>query len=216
MFDRVFRIARVTGFAVIAGMALAGMAPAATLGTFTHNYGSAPGRIDPGGNDLLSRSFVTVNDRSTGRFFDSFDFSSLSYSSITSIALSLQFTRAGPSGSILVPTELWAVRIQGSSSGAFLDDQFAFLSDAGSPQTTTISAATDILLVNAFANSLATKSLAFWFSEFTTGGDNFRLSSATLTVNGVAAVPLPAGGLLLVGALAGLGALRRRKAARAV
>ena len=163
MFDRVFRIARVTGFAVIAGMALAGMAPAATLGTFTHNYGSAPGRIDPGGNDLLSRSFVTVNDRSTGRFFDSFDFSSLSYSSITSIALSLQFTRAGPSGSILVPTELWAVRIQGSSSGAFLDDQFAFLSDAGSPQTTTISAATDILLVNAFANSLAT--VAFRLGE---------------------------------------------------
>ncbi|MCR8725240.1 VPLPA-CTERM sorting domain-containing protein [Frigidibacter sp. ROC022] len=42
------------------------------------------------------------------------------------------------------------------------------------------------------------------------GNDAFTLRSMT-----VASVPLPAGGLLLVGALGGLGALRRRKAKKA-
>jgi hypothetical protein len=216
MFDHVFRAARASGFALIAGLALASTAPAATLGTFTHNYGNDTGQFDPNGNDVLSHGFVTVSDQSSARFNDSFDFSSLSYSSINSLALTLTFSRAGPSFFFVLPTELWAVRIQGSNPAGFLDDQFAFLSDAASPQTTTISAATDNFLVNAFAQSVATQSLAFWFSEFSFGGDNFRLASATLTVDGVAAVPLPAGGLMLMGALAGLGALRRRKAARAV
>jgi hypothetical protein len=189
------------------------MAEAATLGVFTRDYGSAPGRVDPGGNDVLSPGYVTVSDQSTSRFFDSFDFSALSASSIDSLTLTLSFSGAGPSYFLFFPTEIWSVRIQGSTPAAATDDHFTTLSDALSPQTVTLSAATDGGGVNAFAQSLASGQLAFWFSESSLFADAFRLTSASLTVEGTpppAPVPLPAGGLLLLGALGGLAARRRR------
>lgn len=70
------------------------------------------------------------------------------------------------------------------------------------------------MTVNAFAQSVASESFAFWFSEFTPQTDKFKLASAELAVYGTAptTVPLPAGGLMLLGAVGGLTALRRRKA----
>lgn len=194
---------------MLAAALAAPAAEAATLGVFTRDYGSGPGRIDPGGNDVLATGHVTVSDQSTSRFFDSFDFSSLTYSSIDSLTLTLSFSGAGPS---FVPFEAWAVRVQGSNASSSSDDRFAALTDAASPQSVTLTLAADVLGVNAFAHSLATEQLTFWFSEFTPGADSFRLVSASLTVSGTpAAVPLPAAGGLLLGALGGLAVLRRRR-----
>ncbi|MDO9639504.1 MAG: VPLPA-CTERM sorting domain-containing protein [Pseudotabrizicola sp.] len=204
------------GVAVALCAALLSPASAATvqLGSFTHNYGSNPGNVNPGGTDALSGNYVTVSDQSSGRFFDSFNFSALQIgATVESLALTLAFSGAGPNG-LFGLAETWRVRVQGSNSGASFDDYFAVLRDPNSPQTFTLSAATDTGWINAFATSLLTGTLTFWFSEETLGADNFKLTSASLAVYGTPApsvVPLPAGGFLLIGALGGLAALRRRK-----
>jgi len=185
---------------------------AATLGTFTHDYGTGAGQVDPSGTDVVNANSVTVSDQSSGRFSDSFDFSGLAYDSIDSFELTLDFAGAGPS---LFPGEGWAVRVQGSNASAVTDDFFGGLASFLSPQTITISAATDVLLSDAFANSVTTQNFEFWFSEFSGGNDAFTLNSATLTVNGTlpTAVPLPAGLPLMLLGLGGIAALRRRKTA---
>jgi hypothetical protein len=61
-------------------------------------------------------------------------------------------------------------------------------------------------LENAFNNSL-TQTLTLGWDSYDTG----RIGSIQISAS-VAAVPLPAGGLLLIGAIGGLAALRRRKA----
>lgn len=198
--------------AVIAAMLVAAPAHAATLGVFTHDYGRGPGKVDPAGNDYLGTNYVKVSDASTSRFADGFDFSALSGHAIDGLELTLSFAGAGPSFS---PKELWAVRLQGFAPALSTDDQFGFLVDPWSPQTFRADAASDAFFSSsAFARSLAAGRLDFWFSEFTHGLDKFKLASARLTVTGLpAAVPLPAGGLLLLGALGGVVALRRRRKA---
>ena len=58
------------------------------------------------------------------------------------------------------------------------------------------------------ANSFATIQTVAQFNRVV-----FRSTRAAMEFGNVAAVPLPAGGLLLIGALGGIAALRRRKAA---
>jgi hypothetical protein len=197
---------------------LAAPAQAATLlGSFQHDYGSDAGRIDPPGTDALNAASVTVSDQSSGRFSDSFDFSSLAYDSIESFSLTLTYAGAGPSFSLacLGICELWTVRVQGNNSSGFDDDLFGLLT--GTPvQTFNLSASDDVGSITAFAQSVASQTYAFWFSEWSGGADSFRLSSARLDIYGtppIAAVPLPAGGLLLMGGLGAFAALRRRTAA---
>ena len=209
--------------AVLALAAALGQPAAAApvlLDSFTHSYGT--GAYDPSGSDALSSGHVTVSDQSTVRFSDSFSLASVLGDSIDSLALTLTFTSAGPSGfsfacglvSFSLSNECWKVRVQGANSSTQSDDYFATLFSALSPQTFTLSAATDTSSINAFATSLSTGSFAFWFSEQTVLADKFNLSSAKLEVFGTpAAVPLPAGGLLLIGALGGLAALRRKRSA---
>jgi hypothetical protein len=190
--------------ALAAALALPALSQAATV-TLTHDYGI--GGHDPAGNDRLGAGYVMVKDQSTHRFSDSFNWASLGFASIDSLALTLDFSRAGPS---LLPGELWKVRVQGSAFGSFLDDMFMPLASVLSPQTLTLDLGTDTRFINAFAHSVATQTLTFWFSEFSPGGDGFRLNSAALDINGTfappssvvpAVVPLPATGLLLLGAL---------------
>ena len=196
-------------FASLLGLFLMQAANAATLGTFTHDYGI--GKYDPAGSDVLGTDYVKVSDQSVARFSDSFDFSGLHYDSIDGFILTLGFKRAGPH----LFTELWTVRIQGSDPSAASDDLFVPLFDKFSPQPVFVNVATDALTGgNSFAHSVATETFGFWFSEWTSGADAFKLDFATLTVKGVpTAVPLPATGLLLIGALGGIMGLRRRRKA---
>ena len=204
------------------GAALAQPAVAApvSLGSFTHNYGI--GAYDPSGNDVLSAGYVSVSDKSTDRFADSFNISALLGNTIDKLALTLTFSSAGPSGfsfecnsfNVFATAECWKVRVQGANSSAASDDYFATLFTPQSPQTFALTSATDTGAITAFANSLSTGIFAFWFSEESSDLDAFQLSSAKLEVFGTpAAVPLPAGGVLLLGALGGLAALRRKRSA---
>ena len=102
----------------------------------------------------------------------------------------------------------------GSNDGAKTDDLFATLFSQNSPQTILLSAANDVGGINAFAHTVATGIYSFWFGEESLGKDAFKLTSAQLDIYGTpAAVPLPAGGLLLMGTIGGLAALRRKRRA---
>lgn len=203
------------------GAALASPAAAAPvlLDSFTHSYGA--GAYDPSGSDALSAGYVTVSDQSSSRFSDVFSLASVAGDTISSLALTLTFTLAGPDGvsfacgfASINFSECWQLRAQGSNSAAQIDDYFATLFTPQSPQTFTLSSATDTGGINAFAHSVSTGAFSFLFAEQSFGADEFRLSSAKLEVFGTpATVPLPAGGLLLIGALGGLAALRRKRSA---
>ncbi|SMY09281.1 VPLPA-CTERM sorting domain-containing protein [Flavimaricola marinus] len=183
---------------------------AATIYEETHDYGL--GQYDPSGSDVLVSDGVVVSDTSLDRFSDSFDFTAVDYDSIDSISLTLTFSDAGPAG--LGFLEAWTARIQGSDPGSSSDDFFALLFDPLSPQSITISLSTDVLGVDAFAHTLDTGVFEFWFSEFSTNADAFTLDSATLSISGtLAAVPLPATGALMLLALGGIAATRRKTAA---
>lgn len=202
---------RSLALAGLLGLGLASGSQAAVLGVYTHNYGT--GAYDPQGSDTLHNGYVQVSDTSSERFSDSFDFSGLNAAAIDSLDLTLTYSLAGPS---LIPGELWTVRVQGNNPAGLLDDLSVPLLSFLSPQTITLSTLTDFGPVNAFAQSVAQQALTFWFSEWTLGGDNFRLQSASLTVNGTAApatVPVPAAGALMLAGLGGLAALRRRRQA---
>lgn len=202
------------GLAIAAAMTVPANAATVLLGSDLHDYGT--GLVDPGGNDALSADYVTVSDQSSSRFNDSFDFSSLVYDTIERFELVLTFANAGPTGLFcpFICSEVWQARINGSNDSASSDDYFSTLFSANSPQTITLTFGTDTGSIDAFAHTLATQELSLWFSEFSLGRDSFNLASAELNVYGtVAPVPLPAAGFLLIGALGGLAALRRRKTA---
>ena len=196
---------------------LAPSADAATLlGSFTHSYGSNPGRIDPAGSDTLNPNSVTVSDASTTRFSDSISFGSLSYKSISYVTLSLNYSGAGPDYFTRCPTcfvfwrERWTTDFLGLDDSTNADNLRTQLD--GSPvQVIKLSLAGDVGAISAFARLLATEALSFRFNEWSNGEDSFRLSSAKLEVYG-APVPLPASGLMLAGALGGAALIRRRKA----
>lgn len=193
-------------------------AQGAVLGVFTYDYGI--GERDPQGNDTLSNGYVRVADSSTQRFRDVFDFSSIGAAVIDSLQVMLTFT-----GARVWPAEYWTLRVAGDNASSSADDYLSggLVSLLG-VQTFTLTAATDMGSVNAFLTSVTNRTLDFGFSEFTNGSDNFRLSSVSLTVNGTllpvsavpSTVPLPASGLMLLGALGGLVLWRRRQVAKAI
>jgi hypothetical protein len=192
---------------------LSGTAGAATLETYTNDYGI--GKADPTGNDVLNTDSVTVSDQSTGRFQDSFDFSALVYDTIDSFELTLTFDNARPAfGSFLgfpFAIEQWDVRLLGSDSPGQSDDIFAGMADASSPQTFTVTSASG---GDVFATAIANSTFSFGFAESAGFPNAFDLFSASLTINGTPAIiPLPAGLPLLLAGLGGLAFLRKRKAA---
>ena len=204
----------VKSLALAAVMALSSVsAQGAVLGVFTYTYGT--GQRNPEGTDTLASGYVRVADNSAVRFRDVFDFSSVGTAVIDSLQIMLSFTGAGT-----WPAEYWTLRVAGSNAATSADDYFSggLLGVLG-VQSFTLDASTDMGSVNAFLTSVTNRTLDFGFSEFTNGTDNFRLSSAVLTVNGTVAaaamvpstVPLPAPGLMLLSALGALALWRRRR-----
>lgn len=195
--------------AIVAWCAGPNTASAAVIGTYTHEYGRGGGRVAPDEFGRLRGDHVLVENSAGGvtDFSDSIDLTGLpTGATIDSIALELDFDRAGPNARI---SENWFVEISGAGAG-FGFSTFALLNDIASPQTVVLLPGTD-----AFNAALGNLSLDFTFIEPGTGRrDTFRLFRATVTVNGsvVAAVPLPAPGLLLIFALGGLAFLRRKPA----
>lgn len=186
-----------------------GTVSAAVIGTYTHDYGRFGDRVAPEAFGRLWNSSVWVENSVSGvtDFRDSIDLSALpTGATVDSIALELDFDRAGPNPNI---SENWFVEISGAGAGFGLST-FALLSDVAAPQTVLLLPGT-----NAFDAALSDLSLDFTFTEPGIGRrDTFRLFRATVTVSGsvVAAVPLPAPGILLLVALGGLAFLRRKPA----
>ncbi|WP_300320247.1 PEP-CTERM sorting domain-containing protein [Accumulibacter sp.] len=187
-------------------LAIGGAASAATLATYTHNYGNGVGQVDPVGNDVLSNGYVTVSDQSTERFSDSFDFSSLSFSSISKFDLKLTYSDVGTYTDYVIfkTGEYWSARPGGT------DNYSAFNLPASTGDKTITLAVTSS--TDTFASMVTNKNFFFWFAEDTGGADAFKLKSAELTIAGV--VPEPeAYAMLLVGfGLIGTIARRRSKA----
>ncbi|WP_341677120.1 PEP-CTERM sorting domain-containing protein [Niveibacterium sp. SC-1] len=193
-----------TTLALAAALSLAaGSAQAAPilLGEILHDYGSAAGKLNPGGNDNLSADFVIVSDQSSQRFNDVFDFSSLAYSSISSFKLTLNF--AGTNN----PFEDWRVRPGQSNylpalqitNGNVVSQTFSF-----GPS------------VDTFSGAVASEAFSLWFAEEGFFAQSFRLYDAKLSVYGEAVSQAPAnvpepGVLALLGAGLLGGMVMRRK-----
>ena len=194
--------------AVIGLLSASAHAAPVLLGEITHDYGSAAGKVDPGGNDVLSADYVTVADSSTSRFNDVFDFSGLNYNSIDHFALTLNFSNTNDINWVFIFPFLedWNVRLGNSSQ----EQQLNRVGSTITSQTFTFNASVDT-----FANAVSSGLFTLWFAEEALGANSFRLYDATLDVYGVAApattnVPEPGTlALLGIGLLGGI-ALRRK------
>lgn len=189
-------------------------ADAATLKTITFDYGNGVDERNPLGDDPVSPDYVLIRDNTANEFKEFFDFTNLAGATYDSFELSLTYT------AVTTSTEDWFVRILGSGASNFaagteinvdLVDQ-----TVGSTitQTITIDAASDVGTIDAFATAAADNMMQIRFREETNLVDVFRLHEAQLVINGtLAPVPLPASGLLLLGAVGGAVALKRRRKA---
>lgn len=209
----------IAGLALVATMGFATVADAAPISfteTYVKNYGENYGAdgVPQYGNlpGLLGADYITVKD-TTGveRFFDTISFAGLVYDTIDTITLTLGFADAGSGKLILGFGEKWlAYAPSGFKPDGSLDDDKSTRYTLGTLKGTgeiTFNIAADV-----FNTAVSAERLGFWFGDKGGLSNDFKLKSATLTVAGnVSPVPLPAAGLLLLGALSGLAVVRRRR-----
>ena len=170
-------------------------------------------------------------------FTDIFDFGNLGGATIGSIVVSVEYTSVtfatpGPGTSTQFdPTdgtgEVWWMRLIGTDNSSLDDDVFVKLPGTGAASTGTfnytLDAASELETVSdrndvtptlntAWTRALNDNRIVLRFREPTGGPDKFELLSATVEVFSTPApIPLPASGVLLFGALGGLGLWKRRK-----
>lgn len=191
-------------------------AHAATTANVTHVYGSKSSSGDSatlGGNDLLKGNRIDIFDTSSPVFNDVFDFSGAGISDVSTLQLVLGI------GTFTTGSEAWAVRISSGSFSADLDLRSDKVSRDADARESTYNIDT-ALSRDLFASILTTQVFSFGFVEKTSTVHDFKLFSAKLNITGEepgqliqepSPVPLPASGLLLLGGLLGVGALRRRR-----
>ena len=213
------------GLAAIAtavAISAAPVAQAATIPfseTITQNFGTDAGHVAPiyGKGGTVAADYVTVLDRndSTGnRFYHEISFGDLVYETISSLTVKLKVADAAyKKGFLGLPAEEWFV--YGSKNGGTNQPDRDTLGSKLNGNDWSVTLTTGSVLTQA----IAAGKMAFWFGDEGYEKNDFKLFSATVTIEGQAeapaAVPLPAAGFLLVGALGGLAAMRRRKRAAA-
>lgn len=192
-------------------------ANAATLLQEIHDYGV--GQYDDIGAGNLGPDRVKITDGDA--FSDTFDFSSLLGTDITSFEIVLDtgsFSGAFENWEMIVETDAGFVDFPASQTFG-LTDNVGFDRPAGDTLSTlTIDATTNSSLFALLTGSpIGTVSISFQQTLFGIPAfgtlEKFTLREASLVVSGAAPVPLPASGLLLLGGIAGFGAMRRRKKA---
>ncbi|WP_306753296.1 VPLPA-CTERM sorting domain-containing protein [Paracoccus actinidiae] len=209
------------GLAAIAtavAISAAPVAQAATIPfseTITQNFGKNAGHVEPVyGKGGLADNYVTVLDRldTTGnRFYHEISFGDLVYETISSLTLTLKVADAAYRSAWIFPVEDW--RVYGSNNGGTNEQDRSELGSkiTGNDWSMTLTSG------SVLTQALAAGKMAFWFGDKGGVENDFKLFSASVTIEGQAEapapVPLPAAGFLLVGALGGLAAMRRRKAA---
>lgn len=196
--------------ALSAVIGLGAAADAATV-TFTQNYGTdfgAAGTATQGAAPRVTygSNYARLNDGSGTPFYQQFSLAGIG-NQINAISVTVNYANAG-NGFFL--SEQWQTFTAGAlTGGGNLDTSSATRISLGTLVGS--GSVTYQLTGTALTTALAADAVGIWFGEFAPWSNNFDLSSISVQVS---AVPLPAGGVLLLGALGGLAVLRRRKASQ--
>lgn len=202
-------------YAAVMSLALPVVGHAATLASFTHDYGDGTtggGSYVPEGTELLRSDKVKITEPST--FRDSFDFTGTPNGNISNFELILDVRN------FTALDEVWELEVFGGPD-AFTIDLTDLTRQRGGTDSTFV---LDIDVSSSLFTSIVTsKVFSFGFVENTAGTGKFNLHKAVFNIESndlglgsfapqqqPPAVPLPATGLLLLGGLFGMGALRRR------
>ena len=227
--------ASIAAAVVAASTTLAAPAAAETLDIITNLYGSNAEHADPIGDDVVHGDHVRIFDTSTAtgytQFIEIFDFNVPYGSTIEEFKITLTYSRIAAEEVITnVQGENWYARVLGDQNSTLDEDYFETVMPSG-PTTGVMSfslTAEDDTPTGggqdrpdgtpttntAFQTSVDEGRVRLRFREESGGEDNFVLFSTQLEVIGtLAPIPVPASGLLLLGALGGAAALRRQRKA---